>query len=314
MEELKFQYFKSCVEESGNLTGYFLLQNLETSQGLTFGNTLRRVMLSNIEGTAITGIKIPGIVHEFSTIPDVREDLLEIFLNLKQIVLSSKNLKKDTPSFGYVSVQGPGVITANSIKFEDDIEVINPNQYIGTLSGNEVFNFTLKVEKGVGYQFAEQEKNLNNLDFLAIDAVFMPIVRVNFKIKNVYTGYSKTTESLILEITTNGSISPEKALSEAAQKLRDWFSLLTNEENLISQEKIEIKSITPNEVILIEELQLPVRAYNCLKRAGINSVDDLVNYSPEEIREIKNFGKKSAQEVFQALKDKFDIVLPSLNY
>ena len=160
MEELKFQYFKSCVEESGNLTGYFLLQNLETSQGLTFGNTLRRVMLSNIEGTAITGIKIPGIVHEFSTIPDVREDLLEIFLNLKQIVLSSKNLKKDTPSFGYVSVQGPGVITANSIKFDDDIEVINPNQYIGTLSGNEVFNFTLKVEKGVGYQFAEQEKTL----------------------------------------------------------------------------------------------------------------------------------------------------------
>jgi DNA-directed RNA polymerase subunit alpha len=311
MEELKFQYFKSCVEESGNLTGYFLLQNLETGQGLTFGNALRRVMLSNIEGTAITGIKIPGIVHEFSTIPNVREDLLEIFLNLKQIVLSGK---KETPSFGHVSVQGPGVITANLIKFEDEIEIINPNQYIATLSGNEILNFTLKVEKSSGYQFAEQEKNLDNLDFLAIDAVFMPIVAVNFRTKNVYTGYSKTTESLILEITTNGSISPEKALSEAAQKLRDWFSLLTDEENLIPKEKIEIKSITPNEIILIEELQLPVRAYNCLKRAGINSVDDLVNYSPEEIREIKNFGKKSAQEVFQALKDKFDIILPSLNY
>jgi DNA-directed RNA polymerase subunit alpha len=311
MEELKFQYFKSCVEESGNLTGYFLLQNLETGQGLTFGNALRRVMLSNIEGTAITGIKIPGIVHEFSTIPNVREDLLEIFLNLKQIVLSGK---KETPSFGHVSVQGPGVITANLIKFEDEIEIINPNQYIATLSGNEILNFTLKVEKSSGYQFAEQEKNLDNLDFLAIDAVFMPIVAVNFRTKNVYTGYSKTTESLILEITTNGSISPEKALSEAAQKLRDWFSLLTDEENLIPKEKIEIKSITPNEIILIEELQLPVRAYNCLKRAGINSVDDLVNYSPEEIREIKNFGQKSAQEVFQALKDKFDIILPSLNY
>jgi DNA-directed RNA polymerase subunit alpha len=312
MEDLKFQYFKSCVEESGNLTGYFLLQNLESGQGLTFGNTLRRVMLSNIEGTAITGIKIPGIVHEFSTIPNVREDLLEIFLNIKQIVLSGK---KETPSFGYVSVQGPGVITANSIKFDDDdIKVINPNQYIATLSGNDVLDFTLQVKTSTGYQFAEQEKNLDNLDFLAIDAVFMPVVRVNFRIKNVYTGYSKTTESLILEITTNGSISPEKALSEAAQKLRDWFSLLTNEENLISQEKIEVKSITPNEIILIEELQLPVRAYNCLKRAGINSVDDLVNYSPEEIREIKNFGKKSAQEVFQALKDKFGIILPSLNY
>merc|ERR1712100_490616 len=177
----------------------------------------------------------------------------------------------------------------------------------------DTLTFDIKVEKGIGYQFAEQANTNDNIDFLSIDAVFMPVLKVNFRIKNVYTGYSKTAESLILEITTNGSISPEKALSEAAQKLRDWFSLLTNEENLISQEKIEVKSITPNEIILIEELQLPVRAYNCLKRAGINSVDDLVNYSPEEIREIKNFGKKSAQEVFQALKDKFDIVLPSLN-
>jgi DNA-directed RNA polymerase subunit alpha len=141
----------------------------------------------------------------------------------------------------------------------------------------------------------------------------MPVLKVNFKIKNVYIGYSKTTESLILEITTNGSISPEKALSEAAQKLMSWFSFLTNEENLTPHEEVEVEPISQNEVILIEELQLPVRAYNCLKRAGINSVDDLVNYSQEEIREIKNFGKKSAQEVFQALKDKFDIVLPSLN-
>tara|TARA_B100000683_G_C12504246_1_gene558582 strand:+ start:3877 stop:4815 length:939 start_codon:yes stop_codon:yes gene_type:complete len=311
MTELNFQYFKSSVEESGKLTGHFLLQSLEAGQGLTIGNALRRVLLSNLEGTAITGIKIPGIAHEFSTIPNVREDVLEIFLNLKQVVLKSENQK---PIFGTVTIEGPGVITASSIKFEDeDIEIVNPNQYIASFSGDETLTFEVKVEKGIGYQFAEQANNNDDLDFLSIDAVFMPVLKVNYKINNVYLGYSKTTESLILEITTNGSVSPEKALSEAAQKLMTWFSFLTNEQNLAPQKEVEVEPIAQNDVILIEELQLPVRAYNCLKRAGINSVDDLVNYSQEEIREIKNFGKKSAQEVFQALKDKFDIVLPSLN-
>ena len=302
MAELNFQYFKSSVEESGKLTGHFLLQSLEAGQGLTIGNALRRVLLSNLEGTAITGIKIPGVAHEFSTIPNVREDVLEIFLNLKQIVLKSE---KQTPIFGTVSINGPGVITASSIKFDDeDIEIVNPNQYIATFSGNDTLTFDLKVEKGIGYQFAEQANNNDNIDFLAIDAVFMPVLKVNYKINNVYLGYSKTTESLILEVTTNGSVSPEKALSEAAQKLMTWFSCLTSEQSLAPQKEMEVEPLAQNDVILIEELQLPVRAYNCLKRAGINSVDDLVNYSQEEIREIKNFGKKSAQEVFQALKDK----------
>ena len=311
MTELNFQYFKSSVEESGKLTGHFLLQSLEAGQGLTIGNALRRVLLSNLEGTAITGIKIPGVAHEFSTIPNVREDVLEIFLNLKQIVLKSE---KQTPIFGTVTIDGPGVITASSIKFDDeDIEIVNPNQYIASFSGEGTLTFNIKVEKGIGYQFAEQANSNDNIDFLSIDAVFMPVLKVNYKINNVYLGYSKTTESLILEITTNGSVSPEKALSEAAQKLMTWFSFLTSEQNLAPQKEVEVEPIAQNDVILIEELQLPVRAYNCLKRAGINSVDDLVNYSQEEIREIKNFGKKSAQEVFQALKDKFDIVLPSLN-
>ena len=311
MTELNFQYFKSSVEESGKLTGHFLLQSLEAGQGLTIGNALRRVLLSNLEGTAITGIKIPGVAHEFSTIPNVREDVLEIFLNLKQIVLKSE---KQTPIFGTVTIEGPGVITASSIKFDDeDIEIVNPNQYIASFSGEDTLTFDIKVEKGIGYQFAEQANSNDNIDFLSIDAVFMPVLKVNYKINNVYLGYSKTTESLIVEITTNGSVSPEKALSEAAQKLMTWFSFLTSEQNLAPQKEVEVEPIAQNDVILIEELQLPVRAYNCLKRAGINSVDDLVNYSQEEIREIKNFGKKSAQEVFQALKDKFDIVLPSLN-
>lgn len=258
MTELNFQYFKSSVEESGKLTGHFLLQSLEAGQGLTIGNALRRVLLSNLEGTAITGIKIPGVAHEFSTIPNVREDVLEIFLNLKQIVLKSE---KQTPIFGTVTIEGPGVITASSIKFDDeDIEIVNPNQYIASFSGEDTLTFDIKVEKGIGYQFAEQANSNDNIDFLSIDAVFMPVLKVNYKINNVYLGYSKTTESLILEITTNGSVSPEKALSEAAQKLMTWFSFLTSEQNLAPQKEVEVEPIAQNDVILIEELQLPVRA------------------------------------------------------
>jgi DNA-directed RNA polymerase subunit alpha len=140
----------------------------------------------------------------------------------------------------------------------------------------------------------------------------MPVIKVNYKINNVYLSYNKTTESLILEITTNGSITPEKALSEAAQKLMLWFSNLTQEEDLKLESVKFQQPISPPEIILIEELQLPVRAYNCLKRSGINSVDELLKYSQEDIKEIKNFGKKSAEEVFQALKNKFNIILPSL--
>ena len=183
MAELNFQYFKSSVEESGKLTGHFLIESLEAGQWLTIGNALCRVLLSNLEGTAITGIKIPGVAHEFSTIPNVREDVLEIFLNLKQIVLKSE---KQVPIFGKVSINGPGVITASSIKFDDeDIEIVNPNQYIASFSGDDTLTFDIKVEKGIGYQFAEQANTNDNMDFLAIDAVFMPVLKVNYKISDL---------------------------------------------------------------------------------------------------------------------------------
>lgn len=306
--ELKFKYVKSIVEESGHLTGHFILNNLTTGQGLTLGNALRRVLLANLEGTAITAIRIPNASHEFSLIPGVREDILEILLNLKQIILKTSCKEKIS---GKIIAKGPGIITANCLKFDKDVEIINPNQYIAAISTSQDIEFDILVEKGVGYQLADQieEKGKN---FLEIDAIFMPIVKVNYKINNIYVSHNKTTESLVLEITTNGSITPEKAVSEAAKKLMLWFGNLTNEENL-KPEQITLQQPIPQpEVILIEELQLPVRAYNCLKRAGINSVDELVRYSQEEIKEIKNFGKKSADEVFQALKKKFNIILPSL--
>ena len=309
MSDLTFQYFKSKVDESGRLTGYFLIQALEAGQGLTIGNALRRVLLSNLEGTAITALRIPGIAHEFSTIPGVREDLLEIILNLKQIILKTE---RDETFIGEIDVEGPGVITASNIQFGADVTIINPNHYITTISENTHLKFTVKANKGYGYQFAEQTNLDDAVDFIAMDAIFMPVLNVNYKINNVYVGYSKTMESLVLEITTNGSISPEDALRKAAQKLTTWFNVLTKEHNEIPEPEPIVQTQQTTETILIEELQLPVRAYNCLKRAGINSVNELMSYSQEEIREIKNFGKKSAQEVFQALQEKFDIVLPEL--
>ena len=209
-------------------------------------------------------------------------------------------------------MEGPGVITASNIQFGADVTIINPNHYITTISENTHLKVTVKANEGYGYQFAEQTNLDDAVDFIAMDAIFMPVLNVNYKINNVYVGYSKTMESLVLEITTNGSISPEDALREAAQKLMTWFNVLTKEHNEIPEPEAIVQTQQTTETILIEELQLPVRAYNCLKRAGINSVNELMSYSQEEIREIKNFGKKSAQEVFQALQEKFDIVLPEL--
>lgn len=306
--ELKFKYIKSSIEESGHFVGHFLMSNLSPGQGLTIGNALRRVLLSNIEGIAITAIRIPGASHEFSTIPGMREDILELLLNLKQVILKSET--KDLIS-GKIRLEGPGIITANSIKFDSEVKIINPNQYIATIATNTKIDLDIIAEQGIGYRFGDQSEQ-HYRDFLNIDAIFMPVLKVNYSINNVYLSYNKTTESLILEITTNGSITPEKALSEAAQNLMLWFSTLTQEKDLTLENSKIQQSPLPPEIILIEELQLPVRAYNCLKRSGINSVDELLKYSQEDIKEIKNFGKKSAEEVFQALKIKFNIVLPSL--
>ena len=306
--ELKFKYVKSSIEEHGHQIGHFIMTNLAPGQGLTIGNALRRVLLSNLKGTAITAIRIPNASHEFSTIPEIREDILEILLNLKQIVLKS-NINK--PFSGKLKAKGPGIITASCLKFDENVEVINPNQYIATIIKDQEIEFDLLIEQGSGYCFGDQAEQ-KYAQFLNIDAIFMPIINVNYKLHDIYSNYNQTSESLTLEIRTNGSITPEKALSKAAKILMSWFNQLTNEENLKPENKPIQQQIPQPEIILIEELQLPVRAYNCLKRSGINSVDELLRSSQEEIKEIKNFGKKSADEVFQALKNKFDIILPSL--
>lgn len=305
---MDFKYIKSIKEESGHLVGHFILSDLKEGQALTLGNTLRRVLLANIEGTAITAIKIPGCSNEFSLIPYIREDILEILLNLKEIILSATEKKIIS---GKIQVKGPGIITANCIEFDKDVKIINPNQYIATISDTRLIEFDIIAECGIGYRLVDDNKKNETSNFLKIDAIFMPVINANYIINELAQSSNEKIESLRLEITTNGSITPEKALAKAVEKLRLWFNNLNFEKTIkpnISNKEKKLKK----EIILIEELELPARAYNCLKKSGIETINDLKKYSEEEIREIKKLGKKSADGVFLALKKKCNITLDAL--
>ena len=307
---LYIKCLKSEKIESGVMYGQFLINSLRSGQGITVGNLLRRVLLNDLGGTTITAVRIAGVRDEFSIVPGVREDILEILLNLKGIVF--KNNTKDC-SFGRLKMKGPVVITADSIQVPSNIEIINPNHYIATISTSSVLEIEFKFEYGTGYKLAGQTFCDKSEDFLQIDAVFMPIQKVDFKIENVYDSSNSISERLLLDIWTDGSISPEEALSSASQSIIELFNSII--ENKFTQEidklenNINLTPINPHINIAIEELQLSVRAYNCLKRAHINTIGDLLAYSPEKLQELKNFGRKSADEVFTTLKNKLGIVL-----
>ncbi len=310
MNNFYIKCLKSERINSGSMYGQFLINSLRPGQGITIGNLLRRVLLSDLGGTTIAGVRIAGVRDEFSTIPGVREDVLEILLNLKGIVL--KNQTTET-QFGHLKVKGPAVVTANSIQLSSDLEVVNPNHYIATISTSNLLELELKFEYGTGYKLAGQTFDKKSQDFLQIDAIFMPVQKVDFKIENVYDNSNFLTERLFLDVWTNGSISPEEAISSASQFVIDFFNSLL--ENQLTEEVNEVTSenVTtpknPHTNIAIEELHLSVRAYNCLKRAQINTIGDLLEYSPEKLQELKNFGRKSADEVFTTLKNKLGIVL-----
>jgi DNA-directed RNA polymerase subunit alpha len=310
LNNLYIKCLKSEKIESGAMYGQFLINSLRPGQGITIGNLLRRVLLSDLGGTTITAVRIAGVLDEFSIIPGVREDILEILLNLKGIVIKSTSTDV---AFGRLQVKGPTVITADSIQLPSNIEIINPNHYIATLSTASVLEIEFKFEHGTGYKLAGQTFCDKSEDFLQIDAIFMPIQKVDFKIENVYDNSNSITERLFLDIWTNGSISPEEAISSASQFIIQLFnSILENkftQEIEIEQQVSNLTPINPHINIAIEELQLSVRAYNCLKRAQINTIGDLLEYSPEKLQELKNFGRKSADEVFTTLKNKLGIVL-----
>ena len=310
MNNISIKCLKSEKIQSGTCRGQFLITSLRPGQGITIGNQLRRVLLGDLGGVAISAVRIAGVSHEFSTIPGVREDILEILLNLKGIVFKSKT--QDT-KFGRLKIQGPTVLTANCIQLPPNIEIVNPNHYIATISTSSILEIEFKFEYGIGYKLASQTFSDKTENYLQLDTIFMPVQKVDFKIENVYDTANNITEQVFLDIWTNGSISPNDALESAAQIIIDLFTLLIHNKDINENHPLETKtrsmSIEPYTNIAIEELQLSVRAYNCLKKAQINTVGDLLEYSPEKLQELKNFGRKSADEVFSTLKNKLGIIL-----
>ncbi|WP_197047420.1 DNA-directed RNA polymerase subunit alpha [Planktothrix serta] len=307
MAQFKIECIESSTDTDRSQYGKFVLEPLERGQGTTVGNALRRVLLSNLEGTAITSVRVAGVNHEFATIPGVREDVLEILLNLKEVVLKSYTHQKQ---IGRLLVQGPATVTAGHFNLPPEVEVVDKNQYIATLAPGATLEMEFQVDKGTGYRAVERNRDeAMALDFLQIDAVFMPVRKVNYTVEDARVGGSLEKDRLIMEIWTNGSFTPQESLSQASTILVDLFTPLKD----ITLESIKSDlndDIDPTSQIPIEELQLSVRAYNCLKRAQINSVADLRDYTQEDLLEIKNFGQKSAEEVIEALQKRLGITLP----
>ena len=306
MTQLLIEYLESRTIKPREQYGKFSIRPLERGQGITVGNALRRTLLSDLEGTGIVAARISGVNHEFSTIPGVKEDILEILLNLKTVVLKNNS---DESHIGRLRLQGPGVITAGLFDLPPEVQVIDPCQYIATICSNNIFEMELKINNGKGYQLTNQKLSYSDKDFLQIDTVFMPICKVKYYIEENSSIIQTTQENLILEVWTNGSISPHMAIIQGSRILNNLFSSL---QNIRFQPTNPIKVLEKRKVnqVLIEELQLSVRAYNCLKRAQIHSIADLLDYSQEELLEIKNFGQKSANEVINALRERLGIDLP----
>jgi len=301
-------YKIDCVELKTNSFneqyGKFIFEPLDIGQGITIGNSLRRILLSDLTGIAIVAIRIAGINNEFCVLPGVREDILEIILNLKEVVLKG-NI--DKPVLGRLKIQGPALISADSIKFSE-ISVVNPNQYIATISDNSVIEMEFKVDKGKNYRLNDFEEHSDSTDFLQVDAIFMPVIKASYAIEQIDLNSKTSKERLIFELWTNGSISPSEALFSAGKIFQNLFQPLNNQSFQAVCSKPSDKEKKLNE-IPIEELVLSARAYNGLKRAQIHYVGDLIKYSLNDLKEIKNFGQKSIEEVVSSLKTLWGINL-----
>lgn len=312
MEAISCKCVEYNVENSTQQFGRFVFKPLDYGHGITIGNLFRRVLLTSLVGLTITGVKIVGVNQEFSTIPGVREDILEILLNLKDVILkgNSENAKPET---GRLKIQGPAIVTASCFEFSSNVEIINPNHYIASISDNSILEMEVKLEYGKGYKLADKQKKGIN-EFLLVDAIFRPVKLVNFTVESII--HEIDSESLILDIYTNGSITPQQAINEATQIIINWFQSIQYLGNQSNTQSLEIEIEDDLEakrqdvmVIPIEDLCLSVRACNSLKRFNINTIGDLLNYSISDLKEIKNFGQKSLDEVQEKVKTLYDISL-----
>jgi len=285
--------------------GKFTAEPFERGFGITIGNSLRRILLSSLQGAAITSVKIDGVLHEFSTIPGVKEDVTEIILNLKEVRLK---LHTEGPKTIRVKAEGPKVLKAGDFQTGDAVEVLNPEHYIATLSKDGKLSMEMMVKMGRGYVPAERNKDENQpIGTIPIDAIFSPIRKVNYTVTNARVGQITDYDKLTLEVWTDGSLNPEEAITQSAKILRDQLSIFITleeeeeEESSISEEQTEAQKLNENLFRSVDELELSVRSANCLKHANIKLIGDLVQKTEAEILATKNFGRKSLNEIKEIL-------------
>ena len=288
--------------------GKFVVEPLERGYGITLGNSLRRIMLSSLPGAAVSQVKIEGVLHEFSSIPGVKEDVTEIIMNIKN--LSIKN-SSDTnePKTAYIEFNGEGVVRASDIQVDQDIEIMNPDQVIATLSGKDAkLYMELTITKGRGYVSSDKNKTGDlPIGVIAIDSIYTPVERVNITIENTRVGQVTDFDKLILDVHTDGTLAPDEAVSLAAKVLSEHLSLFIDlSENAKTAEVMIEKEDDEKGKVLemsIDELELSVRSFNCLKRAGINTVQELANKTSDDMMKVRNLGRKSLEEVLAKLDE-----------
>lgn len=290
------------ISEDGRY-GKFVVQPLERGYGTTLGNSLRRILLSSLPGTAVSNIKIDGVPHEFSTIPGVKEDVTELILNLKNLAIKN-NSDSYEPKMAYIDFNGEGEIKAKDIKVDSDIEIVNPELHIATLSGGPDCKLFMEITitRGRGYVEASKNKKADQpIRMIPVDSLYTPVERVNFLVEDTRVGQITDYDKLTFEVWTNGTMSPDDSVSLAAKVLNEHLALFIDlSDNAKNTEIMVEKEEGKKEKVLelsIEELDLSVRSYNCLKRAGINTVEDLANKTEDDMMKVRNLGRKSLEEV-----------------
>lgn len=289
--------------------GKFVVEPLERGYGITLGNSLRRIMLSSLPGAAVSQVKIEGVLHEFSSIPGVKEDVTEIIMNIKSLAIKN-NSETNEPKTAYIEFEGEGVVHASDIQADQDIEILNPDLVIATLSGGKdcKLYMELTITKGRGYVSADKNKSEElPIGVIAVDSIYTPVERVNMTVQNTRVGQVTDYDKLTLDVYTNGTLAPDEAVSLAAKVLSEHLSLFIDlSENAKTAEVMVEKENDEKEKVLemsIDELELSVRSYNCLKRAGINTVEELCNKTSDDMMKVRNLGRKSLEEVLAKLKE-----------
>ena len=309
-----FEFEKPRIEiaeiSEDNKFGRFVVEPLVRGYGTTLGNSLRRIMLSSLPGTAVSVIKIKGVLHEFSSIPGVKEDVTEIVMNIKNICIKNKNnVASKEEIIGFIDASGDCVVKAKDIQIKGDLEILNPELVIAHLSGPEAkLEMELTITNGKGYAGADKNKERDtSIDAIAVDSIYTPVERVNLTVENTRVGQITDYDKLTLDVFTNGSLAPDEAVSLAAKVLSEHLSLFINLSEIANMADVMVeKTDDEKEKVLemnIDELELSVRSYNCLKRAGINTVEELTNKTSEDMMKVRNLGRKSLEEVLAKLKE-----------